>query len=93
MGGEEGRAGFGPDIAIFGREGSDGGGFFGFFVDAAELLFEFRGIQLLSSNFVHDFEELIFANDYYVFIVAGVVFQRVVLSFCRYTARIEHPLV
>ena len=93
IGGEEGFTGRGPDVAVLRGESANSGRFFGDGIDSAELGFEFGSVELLTVDFVRDFEELIFADDDNIGMILMGVFDGVVARRGRYTARIEHPLV
>lgn len=82
-----------PVCAPFRSQHANGRALFGLFVNASELLLEFRGVQLLAIDFVWDLEELILADgdDVGMFLVR--VLFRVALWSRWYPAGVEHPPV
>lgn len=82
-----------PLATALGRHDAHSRTSLGDLVDAPELLFELRRVQLLAVNIVHDFEKLVFSNDDYVRVFLVRVLDGVASGSCRYPASVEHPPV
>lgn len=86
-------AGVGPSVAVLGGENADWRHLLGLGVDSSELLFQFGGVELLASDFVEDFKELVLADHDNVWVVLVVVLHRIVGGFGWNSAGVEHPFV
>lgn len=93
VGSDQGLARFGPDVTVLSREDPNSRRLFSLVVNPSELLLQFRSIQLLTVDLVHDLEELILADNNNVLMLIVIVFYRIIFWLSRYTASIEHPLV
>lgn len=90
---EEGLAGIGPDVTVLRGQSADGRDRLSVLVDAAELLLEFRGVELLAVELVQNLVELVLANDNDVLVVLVRELDGVVGGLGGNTAGVEHPLV
>jgi len=91
---EQSDASIGPDVTVFGSQGADGGHALGSeSIDAFELAFKLRSIELLATNVMVDLEKLISANGNDVLVALSRELDRVVGGPSGDARGVEHPLV